>query len=230
MRTEGGRDHETGRRQNAGDRVGKVICSAALTVMDLRKGSSFRRSGYGRGWRHSQSPGSGATLSSYASYSSRGSALIGGFPVFREAESNEGRAGQDRLAPHFVGAGFKLQRCSRCAHRSGRLRQVCVARCPWRVRRRPEPAAEVVGVYALARAAANHCVVRQRSAGVGGGLSRRVAVSYSIRHSVWRVDRRLYQNDALRGAAGCLKGFYLRQAELGVNRSWVRHYLARPVL
>ncbi|WP_102922453.1 hypothetical protein [Streptomyces noursei] len=33
----------------------------------------------------------------------------------------------------------------------------------------------------------------------------------------WRVGKRPYQNDALRGAAACLKGFYLRQAELGIN-------------
>ncbi|GAA2046623.1 hypothetical protein GCM10009839_58940 [Catenulispora yoronensis] len=37
--------------------------------------------------------------------------------------------------------------------------------------------------------------------------------------SPWRVGKRPYQNDALRGAAACLKGFYLRQAELGVNRT-----------
>lgn len=35
--------------------------------------------------------------------------------------------------------------------------------------------------------------------------------------SPWRVGKRPYQNDALRGAAACLKGFYLRQAELGIN-------------
>jgi len=35
--------------------------------------------------------------------------------------------------------------------------------------------------------------------------------------SPWRVGKRPYQNDALRGAAACLKGFYLKQAELGTN-------------
>ncbi|MFJ9900853.1 hypothetical protein ACIQPR_46800 [Streptomyces sp. NPDC091280] len=35
--------------------------------------------------------------------------------------------------------------------------------------------------------------------------------------SPWRVGKRPYGNSALSSAASCLKGFYLRQAELGIN-------------
>ncbi|MFE0654617.1 hypothetical protein ACFVZH_39545 [Streptomyces sp. NPDC059534] len=35
--------------------------------------------------------------------------------------------------------------------------------------------------------------------------------------SPWRVGKRLYGNSALSSAALCLKGFYLRKAELGIN-------------
>ncbi|MEV5985099.1 tyrosine-type recombinase/integrase [Streptomyces sp. NPDC052051] len=34
----------------------------------------------------------------------------------------------------------------------------------------------------------------------------------------WRVGKKPYGNSALRGAAACLKGFYLKQGELGINR------------
>lgn len=35
--------------------------------------------------------------------------------------------------------------------------------------------------------------------------------------SPWRVGKRPYDNSALSGAASCLKGFYLRQADIGLN-------------
>lgn len=42
--------------------------------------------------------------------------------------------------------------------------------------------------------------------------------------SPWRVGKKPYDNSALCGAASCLKGFYLAQAELGINTE-LRHQL-----
>ncbi|WP_327364973.1 tyrosine-type recombinase/integrase [Streptomyces sp. NBC_01296] len=49
-----------------------------------------------------------------------------------------------------------------------------------------------------------------------GAVGAKVAMPFG---SPWRVGKRPYQADALKGAASCLKGFYLQQAELGINTS-----------
>jgi hypothetical protein len=47
-----------------------------------------------------------------------------------------------------------------------------------------------------------------------GAVGAKVAMPFG---SPWRAGKRPYQDDALKGAAACLKGFYMQQAELGVN-------------
>lgn len=51
-----------------------------------------------------------------------------------------------------------------------------------------------------------------------GAIGAKIAGPYG---GPWRVGKRPYGNDALRGAAACVKGFYLKQAELGVNTDLV---------
>ncbi|MFD5725743.1 hypothetical protein ACFWMT_06490 [Streptomyces sp. NPDC058368] len=52
-----------------------------------------------------------------------------------------------------------------------------------------------------------------------GAVGAKIPMPYG---APWRVGKRPYQNDALRGAATCLKGFYLWQAELGINTALVQ--------
>lgn len=49
-----------------------------------------------------------------------------------------------------------------------------------------------------------------------GAVGAKIAMPFG---SPWRVGKRPYQADALKGAASCLKGFYLQQAEWGINTS-----------
>ncbi|WP_249400159.1 tyrosine-type recombinase/integrase [Streptomyces argyrophylli] len=47
-----------------------------------------------------------------------------------------------------------------------------------------------------------------------GAVGAKIPMPYG---APWRVGKRPYENSALRGAAACLKGFYLRLSELGIN-------------